>query len=127
MRIQRQVIQSAIREAVAIISCILDLGNETDLGEIGDAYVRAVPAAKGGNLENERCRDDFVVFAALLDLPFALAWEFFYAWVGGGWSYSGEDAPVVVGEITDGAGVELHCDYAIVIFDQVLEGVSPCV
>ena len=75
MRIERQVVQPTVRQSIAVVPSVLHLGDEADFREIGNAFVRAAAATQARNLEDQGCRNNFVVFAALLDLPLALAFD----------------------------------------------------
>ena len=48
--------------------CILNTGYQIGFGEGGDGSVGAAPGLEMGELDDEGCRDDFVVFTALLHL-----------------------------------------------------------
>lgn len=91
MRIQRQVVQPAVREPVAIVFCILDLGYQAYFRKVGYAFVYAGARSQAGDLLNQRCWDQFMVLASLLD--------------------GLKNAPVIRSKIADCASVEFHrCD-----------------
>lgn len=55
-------------------SGILDFGNQAHFGETRDAFVDAAAATQASYLCYERCRNDFMVLASLLDLRISLAY-----------------------------------------------------
>lgn len=83
--------------------CILNTGYQIGLCEGGDGSVGAAPGLEMGELDDEGCRDDFVVFTALLHLFELHGLEFWIFWIGCCWervvsgTYGGKDAPVFRG------------------------------
>jgi hypothetical protein len=68
-----KVVETTVCETVAVVSGILDLCDQAILGEGRDVPVNGTSATLTRELLDERRRDDFMVFAALLDLFIALA------------------------------------------------------
>ena len=66
--VEREVVEAAVGEAVAVVFGILGAGDEVRFGQGGYGFVDSTAAAEVGELDNERCGDDFMVFTANFDL-----------------------------------------------------------
>jgi hypothetical protein len=105
-----QVVKATIGETVAIILGVLDLCDEAIFGESRDVPVNGASTTLAGKLLDERCGNDFMVLATLLDLFIALACvsRKFVRATKVLETYCSEDAPIVGGKVAQSACVQLH-------------------